>query len=304
MGTPKFATHTLNELIKNHNVLAVVTQPDKAKNRGKKIIFSEVKEVALNNNIEVLQPIKARDIDFIEKLKSYNADVFVVVAYGQLLPEAILNIPRCGCINVHASLLPKYRGAAPLQWCVINGETKTGVTIMFMDKGLDTGDMILKEEIEIDKEDTYGTIHDKLSIIGANALIKALQEIENATFEREKQDDNLSSYAHMIKKDTGKINFNKTSKAIINLIRGLNPNPGTYASYKDIVLKIWNANYYETDKVGQCGEILEVIDKEGFVVKTLDSSIIITELQGDSGKRMKAYEYLRGHKMEIGTILF
>lgn len=303
MGTPEFSTDTLNELIKNHNVLAVITQPDKAKNRGKKIIFSPVKEVALNNNIEVLQPLKVKDDDFIEKLKAYNADVFVVVAYGQILSETILNMPKYGCINVHASLLPKYRGSAPLQWCVINGETKTGVTIMFMDKGIDTGDMILKEEIEISKEDTYGTIHDKLSILGASALIKALRQIEDGTSIREKQDNSISSYVHIIKKETGKINFNKTSKEIINLIRGLNPNPGAYTSYKDIILKIWNADYYESSKSGQYGEILEIIDKKGVVIKTLDSSIIITELQGDSGKRMKTYEYLRGHKMEIGTIL-
>lgn len=303
MGTPDFAVPALEKLIKKHNVTAVVTQPDKPKGRGKKIIFSPVKELALKNNIEVFQPEKVKDENFIKQIEKLNPDIIVVAAYGQILNEKILNLPKYGCINIHGSLLPKYRGAAPIQWSIINGEEKTGVTIMYMEKGLDTGDMILKKEIPINKEDTYGSVHDKMSLVGAEAVIEAIEMIEKGNVNAQKQDDTLSSYAVMISKDIGHIDWNKNSNEIINLIRGLNPAPIAYTFYEDEVLKIWEAEQICCELEMKNGEIIDVMPKKGILVKTNDSAILIKEIQQKGGKKMSCPDYLRGHNIKKGTIL-
>lgn len=302
MGTPDFSVESLKRLKEKHNVVAVVSQPDKPKGRGKKLVNTPVKQFALDNGIErIYQPEKIKDEDFVKILKNLDADLFVVVAYGQLLSEQVLNIPKYGCINVHGSLLPKYRGAAPIQWAIINGEEKTGVTIQYMEKGMDSGDMILKEEIIIEKTETYKTLYDKMSIVGADALIKAIELIETGNVNAEKQNHDEATYAPMIYKEMGHINWNNSSKDIINLIRGINPIPMAYSIYKDEVFKISEAE----EVSGYSGNIGEIVDvqKDGFIVKTKDSAIIIKEMQAKGGKRMKTSDYLRGHSIEKGTIL-
>ena len=302
MGTPDFAVETLKKLIEKHNVIAVISQPDKPKGRGKKLVNTPVKQFALDNGIEkIYQPERIKDEDFVKELEKLNADLFVVVAYGQILSEQVLNIPKYGCINVHGSLLPKYRGAAPIQWSIINGEEKTGVTIMYMEKGMDTGDMILKEEIIIEPKETYKTLHDKMSIVGADALIKALELIESGSVNAEKQNDDEATYAPMITKEMGHIDWNNTSIDIINLIRGINPMPMAYTIYKDETFKISEAEEIEGYN-GNIGEIVDVI-KDGFIVKTKDTAIIIKEMQAKGGKRMKTSDYLRGHSIEKNIIL-
>ncbi|MFR4986709.1 MAG: methionyl-tRNA formyltransferase [Lachnospirales bacterium] len=302
MGTPDFSVESLKRLKEKHNVVAVVSQPDKPKGRGKKLVNTPVKQFALDNGIEkIYQPEKIKDEDFVKVLKDLNADLFVVVAYGQLLSEQVLNIPKYGCINVHGSLLPEYRGAAPIQWAIINGEEKTGVTIQYMEKGMDSGDMILKEEIIIEKTETYKTLYDKMSIVGADALIKAIELIETGNVNAEKQNHDEATYAPMIYKEMGHINWNNSSKDIINLIRGINPIPMAYSIYKDEVFKISEAE----EVLGYSGNIGEIVDlqKDGFIVKTKDSAIIIKEMQAKGGKRMKTSDYLRGHSIEKGIIL-
>ncbi len=304
MGTPDFAVYTLKMLIEKHNVIGVVTQPDKPKGRGKKMTPTPVKEVALEEGIPVFQPEKIRDEKFISKLEELNADIFVVVAYGQFLSEKILNMPKYRCINVHASLLPKYRGAAPIQWAVINGEKVTGVTIQYMEKGIDTGDMIIKKEIPIDDNETYGSLHDKMAPIGAAALIEALELIENGKANPQKQNDDLSSYAKKISKEFGKIDWNKNSDEILNLIRGLNPSPCAYSFLDGEVFKIWNAEKI-TDGVNEdkiSGTVINVFPKKGFAVKTGDTALLITEVQAKGGKKMSCPDYMRGHNIETGTI--
>jgi len=306
MGTPDFAVSALKKLIEKHEVLAVVTQPDKKQGRGNKIIYSPVKTLALEHGIEVLQPIGAKESDFIESLKKYNADIFIVVAYGQILKKELLDIPKFGCINIHGSLLPEYRGASPIQRAIIDGKDETGVTIMFLDEGVDTGDMILKESVKIEQSDNFETLRDKLAVVGADLLEKALVQIENGTAMPEKQDDSKSSHTKKIKKEACHINFNDTSKNIINLIRALNPQPGAYMFYNEKMIKVWEAAEYDSHDSGsndKAGTVIEVIPKKGFVIKTSDGALLITDLQNQSGKRMKADAYLRGNKIETGIII-
>ena len=295
MGTPEFAVPTLEKLIMHHEVVAVVTQPDKPKGRGKKILFPPVKEKALENNIPVLQPQKIRTAEFLEELKAFEADVFVVIAYGRILPESILNLPKYGCINVHGSLLPKYRGAAPIQWSVIDGESVTGVSIMYMDIGLDTGDVILQKEMKINDDATSANVHDEMSILGAEALIEALELIEQGNVQRVKQQDELSTYAKPLTKEMGNIDFNKSAKEILNLIRGLNPWPTAYTNYSGSIMKIWKAEFYDSSTKCQNGEIVDVLNDRGIVVQASDGCILITEIQMTNSKRMKVSDYLRGH---------
>lgn len=301
MGTPDFAVPSLEILSQNYDVLAVITQPDKPKGRGKKVAFSPVKEKALQLGIEVFQPARVRETEFIEKLKTYHADCIAVTAFGQILPEEILNMPKYGCINVHGSLLPKYRGAAPLQWSVINGEKQTGVTTMYMAKGMDTGDMLLKQSIDILPNDTYGSIHDKLSVIGAELLLKTIEGLQKGTLQRIPQNEQEASYAPMITKQTGHIDWSKKCDEIICLIHGLDPTPTAYTMYHDDMIKIWQAEKIEQPS-GKIGEVTAV-NKKGFVVTAADGSIVITEVQAKGKKRMSADTYLRGHSIEIGTIL-
>lgn len=303
MGTPEFAVKTLEMLIKKHEVLAVVTQPDKPKGRGKKMVFPPVKEMALEHGIDVLQPESAKDSAFAEELKKYGADIFVVAAYGQILPETILNMPKYGCVNVHGSLLPQYRGAAPMQRAVMDGCKVTGVTIMFMEKGLDCGDMLSKRQVEIEESDTYGTLGEKLAVCGADLLEETLEAIENGTAVRQKQDSSLATYAHMIDRSATHIDWNKTAFEISCFVRGLSPNMGAYTVLNGETLKIWKAEALSNKEyTGENGEICE-IDKKGFIVKCASGSLMVLSVQAKGGKVMDTDAYMRGHKVEKGTIL-
>ncbi len=302
MGTPDFAVPSLKALIEKHNVIGVVTQPDKPRGRGKKLMFSPVKEVALKAGIPVFQPENLKNDESIDEIENLGADIIVVVAYGQILPKRVLDMTRFGCINVHGSLLPKYRGAAPIQRAIIDGETVTGITIMYMAEGLDTGDMIIKREIVIDKDETYGSLHDKMAPIGAEALLEALVLIENGEAKPEKQDDSLSSYAKKIDKSLGEIDWNHNSKEILNIIRGLNPILGAYTLLNGEVFKIWSAEEYSAND-GEAGTIIEILNKKGFVVKTKDSAVLIKEVQSKGGKKMSCADYMRGHTIEKGMVL-
>lgn len=302
MGTPEFAVPTLDRLVKEHEVLAVVTQPDKPKGRGKKMVFPPVKEKALEYGIEVYQPPKVKTPEFVEVLKSYNPDVIVVVAFGQILSEEILNIPKYGCINVHGSILPKYRGAAPIQWSIINGEKYGGVTTMYMAKGLDSGDMILKAEEKITDSDTYGTLYDRLSGIGAELLIATLEQLENGSAVGVQQDEAEATLAPMITREMEHIDWNRPAKDIVNLIKGLNPQPTAHTVYGEEKLKIWFAETADGSYEGQPGEIVDVRKKD-FVVKAADGAVAVKEVQAQGGKRMTADAYMRGHSIEKGMLL-
>ena len=302
MGTPDFAVPTLEALIEKHEVLAVVTQPDKPKGRGKKMVFPVIKEKALEHNITVYQPQKVKTPEFVEILKEYQPDIMVVVAFGQILSEEILNIPKYGCINVHGSILPQYRGAAPIQWSIINGEEFGGVTTMYMAKGLDSGDMILKAQEKIKPEDTYGALYDRLSVIGADLLIKTLDLIENGEVKRIPQNDDEATFAPMIKPELEHINWNGKNTDIVNLIKGLNPQPVAYTMLNDEKLKIWFAETIDGDYNGEPGTIVDV-RKRDFVVMTAEGAVAVKEVQAQGGKRMSADAYMRGHAIEKGTIL-
>lgn len=303
MGTPEFAVYSLEALLKEHEVAAVVTQPDKPKGRGKKLQPTPVKELALQHGIEVLQPTKVREAEVIEKLRGYGADLIAVTAFGQLLPEEILNMPKYGCINVHGSLLPKYRGAAPMQRAIINGEKVTGITTMFMAKGMDTGDMLLKEEVEILPTDNFADLHDKMAKVGAELLLKTIAGLEAGTIERIPQEDAEATHAPMIHKETGHIDWSKPGQQIIDLMRGMYPGHGAYALLDEEPLKIfwaeWQAEGYPDAKFG---EIVEVTKKD-FAVRCGDGSLRIKEVQARGGKKMAADAYLRGHEMKEGILL-
>lgn len=299
MGTPDFALTVLKKLYEEkHEIIAVVTQTDKPKGRGHKIQFSPVKIFALEKNIPTLQPKTLKDNEFVNTLKSLNADIFIVAAYGKIIPENILYLTKYGSINVHASLLPKYRGAAPIHHAIINGETTTGITIMKMDKGMDTGDIILQKKCNISMDDTYETLYNKLSKLGADALTEVLNNID--TIEFKKQDDSLATYAPMITKDMGHIDWHKTSLEIANLIRALQP--GAYTLYNDKILKIHQVENYPTYENAECGKIIDM-NKNGFAIKTSDGALSILKLQKQGGKIMSAADYLKGHKLST-DILF
>lgn len=303
MGTPDFAVPSLKALVDNHQLTAVISQPDRPKGRGKHLVPTPVKEEALKHNIPVYQPEKIGDEEFMSELEKIEADIFVVAAYGQLLPEKILNMPKYGCINVHGSLLPRYRGAAPIQQAIVDGEKKSGVTIMYMAKGLDCGDMLLKKETEITPEDTYGSLYDRISLMGAQALIEAMDMMEKGTAIAEKQQDELSTYAKKITKEMGHIDWSKSTQDIINLIRGFNPMPGAYAFYGEECFKIWRAAASDQSYEGECGEIVDVNSKKGFTVKTGDGALLVCEMQAKGGKKMSSADYMRGHSVEKGKIL-
>ncbi len=302
MGTPEFAVPTLDALVKKHDVMAVVTQPDKPKGRGKKMLFSAVKEKALEYGIEVYQPAKVREADFVETLKNMAPDVIVVVAFGQILSEDILNIPKYGCINVHGSLLPEYRGAAPIQWSIIDGKEYGGVTTMYMAKGLDSGDMILKAKEKILESDTYGSLYDRLSVIGADLLIKTLDMMETGNIERIPQNDDEATLAPMITREMEHINWNGKNRDIVNLIKGLNPQPVAYTLLNGEKLKIWFAEAEEQNYNGVPGEIVDVRKKD-FVVMSGEGAVAVKEVQAQGGKKMTSDAYMRGHAIEKGTIL-
>lgn len=303
MGTPDFAVHSLKALCEHHEVLAVVCQPDRPKGRGKKMVFPPVKEFAVAQGLPVYQPERAREPEFVAFLESLQPDVIAVTAYGQLLPESILQIPKFGCINVHGSLLPKYRGAAPMQWAVINGDPVTGITTMFMAKGMDTGDMLLKAEVPIAPEDTFGMVHDNMAEIGAQLLIETLVALENGTAVRIPQNHDEATHAPMLTKETGHIDWSKSATEIFNLMRGLDPIMGAYAIIEEDVLKMFKAHKIEGDFTDvPFGQVVEVT-KKGFAVRCGDGALFIDEVQARGGKRMASDAYLRGHEIKEGVLL-
>ena len=297
MGTPDFSVNALENIVKaGHDVVGVITQPDKPKGRGGKMQYTPVKEKALELGLDVYQPQRVKETEFIEKLKEMNPDAIVVIAFGQILPKAILDMPKYGCINVHASLLPKYRGAAPIQWSVIDGEKETGVTTMYMNEGLDTGDIIDKVVVPIDKKETGGSLFDKLAIEGGKLILKTLIELENVTEVRTPQDVSKSNYAGMINKHLWKIDFNKSANEIERLIRGLNPWPSAYTKMDGKTLKIWDADVDDSENDSAPGTITEV-GKDFIRVATGKGSLKILELQLEGKKRMKTRDFLNGAKI-------
>lgn len=301
MGTPDFSVPTLQSLIDSkHQVIAVVTQPDKPKGRGNEMSFPPVKEKALQYEIPIFQPVKVREEPFINTLKELNPDAIVVIAFGQIIPKSILDLPKYGCINIHASLLPKLRGAAPIQWAIINGEEETGITTMFMAEGLDTGDMLLKTVVPIEKEETGGSLHDKLSVIGGDLILETLEQLENGTAIRIKQDDKLSNYVGTLNKSLGNIDFSKPAKEIERLIRGLNPWPSAYTFLNGKMLKIWKASVIEKEYTSQTGVVVEVT-KDEVIVKTGEGALAFKELQLEGKKRMTTDAFLRGYTIVEGT---
>ena len=322
MGTPDFALASLEALYNaGHNILAVVSQPDKQSGRGMKLTATPTKEFAVSHNIPVFQPEKIKtNIEFIENLKNLNADVFIVVAYGKILPETILQIPKYGCINVHGSLLPKYRGAAPIQWSIIKGEKTTGITTMYMDKGMDTGDMLLKSEVPILEEDNYGTLYEKLKIEGSKLIVKTLEELQNNNLTPQKQEDDFT-IAPMIFKEDCEIDFSKSAEEINNLVRGVNPIPGAFAKIEDNIYKIWKTKViskeefkntfidsqneilkkYLSNEV-QVGTVLISNSKQGLYISCAQDVISVLEIQGPNAKRMSINDYLRGKEIKVGSI--
>ncbi len=304
MGTPDFSVPVLESLVEaGHNIVAVVTQPDKPKGRGNVMQMPPVKERALELGIDnIYQPERVKEnAEFYMAMKALNPDAAVVVAFGQILPKEILDIPRYGCINVHASILPMYRGAAPIQWVIINGETETGVTTMYMDEGLDTGDILLKETVTIAEDETGGSLFDRLSRLGGPLALKTLEGLENGTITRVKQAGD-TCYSPILKKSTGKIDWNQSAVSIERLIRGLNPWPSAYSSLNDKTLKIWQAEVIDTEFDGSIGEVVEVTN-DSIVIKTGEGALAIKELQLEGKKRMETDAFLRGYHVECGMKL-
>ncbi|MBO5239518.1 MAG: methionyl-tRNA formyltransferase [Lachnospiraceae bacterium] len=311
MGTPDFAVQVLDAIIKDgHEVVGVYTQPDKPKGRGKSMQFTPVKEKAIEYNIPVYQPIKVREPEVVEEMKRLKPDVIVVVAFGQILPETILSIPPLGCINVHASLLPKYRGAAPIQRVIIDGEKESGVTTMYMAKGLDTGDMIEKTVVPIDTKETGGTYHDKLAAAGAKLCLSTLEKLEKGTAPRIPQDDSQSCYAHMLNKAMGELDFQKSAEELERLIRGLNPWPSAYTYLQGKTLKVFEADVVaepngtitENHTKADAGTIVAV-DKKSFTVQCGSGALCIRSLQLEGKKRMETAAFLLGYSVTTGMKL-
>ena len=321
MGTPDFAAKSLESIYnKGHNIIAVITNPDRPKGRGMKMIPTPVKEFAQEKNIPVYQPEKIKEnTEILGLLKSLNPDVICVVAYGKILPKEILEVPKFGCINVHASLLPKYRGAAPIQWAILNGDKTTGVTTMFMDVGMDTGDIILKKETSIGENETTGELWDRLAILGGKLLLETLEKIENGTYTRTKQ-DNEFTLAPMLNKEMAKINWEqKTAAEIKNLVRGLNPIMGAYTTLEGKKVKFWRVDIIKFEEFFskypefleysyritnlQPGTIIYINEKDGMLVKAKDDIINVLEIQAENSKRMPIADYLRGNQVNVGEIL-
>ncbi len=303
MGTPDFALASLDKLIDGgYEIAAVVTQPDRPKGRGKKLTPPPVKERALGAGLRVLQPERVKDSGFIEALKELSPDIIIVVAYGQILPEEIINLPAMGCINVHASLLPKYRGAAPINWCIINGESRTGVTTMYMDKGMDTGDILLQRETEIGEDETAGELHDRLAVLGADLLLETLEGIQRKEVERKVQDHSAATYAPQLVRENGRVDWNLDAKSIYNIIRGTNPWPGCYTVYKGERMKLWEAKVLERKSSGIAGKVLEA-GHGGMLVQAGSGTLLVTMIQMPSSRVMTVDEYLRGNSLETGYIL-
>ena len=303
MGTPDFAVGTLEAIIEaGHEVLLVVTQPDKPKGRSGALQYTPVKECALAHGIEVFQPVKIRLEENVEFLRKYEADIFVVAAFGQILPKSILDMPKYGCINVHASLLPKYRGAAPIQWAVINGDSVTGVTIQQMDIGVDTGDIILTKELAVSEDETGGGLFDKLAVVGAEACLEALEQIANGTATRTPQNHEEATHVSMISKEFGNIDWEKSAAEIERLIRGLNPWPSAYTKLDGKTFKIWKAKVVSEENEYATGCIIHV-GKGEMEVQTGKGALSLLEVQLEGKKRMEIDAFLRGYHVDEGTFL-
>lgn len=310
MGTPDFAVGALEAIVhEGHQVTAVVTQPDKPKGRGKEVQMTPVKRCALKHDIPIFQPVKIGTPEAVEELGKFEADIFVVAAFGQILSEEILGMPRLGCINIHASLLPKYRGAAPIQWAILNGEKETGITIMQMDKGLDTGDMLLKCVVPIEEKETGESLHDKLCEAGARLIVDALPKIEKGELKPEKQCEEEASYVTMLKKSLGHIDWTRSAEVIERLVRGLNSWPSAYTYYQNKTLKIWESEPAECDTVGdstagnrKAGSIVRVT-RDAFYVQTGEGLLKVTQIQLEGKKRMQVKDFLLGYPLKEGTVL-
>lgn len=301
MGTPDFAVPCLDKLHQNYNVTAVITQPDRPKGRGQHLAKSPVKVYAEEHNLPVYQPEKIKTAEFTEKLRQMQPDLIIVVAFGQILSQEILDIPKFGCINVHASLLPRWRGAAPIHWSIIGGDTETGVTTMYMDAGLDTGDMILKAKTVITPEMTTAQLHDALMMQGADLLIETIQSIENGTVSREKQDDSLSCYAKMLNNDNCRIDWKKSAQEVHNLVRGLNSWPIAYTTLNGKKFKIWQTKIIDTDTTGKTpGQIID-LTKKGIIVATGNGAIELLQIQPPNKAKMPASSYINGHRQELSS---
>lgn len=316
MGTPDFAVSALEAIIEaGHRVTAVVTQPDKPKGRGKEIQMTPVKECAVAHGIPVFQPVRVKDAEAVETLRKYNADIFVVAAFGQILSEEILNMPQYGCVNIHASLLPKYRGSAPIQWAVINGETVSGVTIMQMDKGIDTGDMLMKSEVAIDPGETGDSLHDKLAQAGARLIVEALPKIESGDITPVKQNDADSCYAKMLQKSMGRIEWHQSAESLDRLIRGLISWPGASTVYRGKTLKIWEEQVVPPEELqgkdGATGTGIKdaepgmviCVEKDAFYVQTGEGILKISAVQPEGKKRMSVKDFLLGYQVKEGEML-
>lgn len=308
MGTPDIAVQPLLALAKEHEVVLAVSQPDKPKGRGGKMQPTPVKEAAMELGIPVYQPKRIRDEACIEELRTYQADVMVIIAFGQIIPKEILEMTPYGCINIHASLLPKYRGAAPIQWAVIRGEAVSGVTTMQMDEGLDTGDMLLKEEIVLDEKETGGSLYDKIAEAGAALGLKTLRGLEEGTITPEKQpEESPTPYARMLDKALGNIDWKESAVSIERLIRGLNPWPSAYTDWDGKVMKIWQAEVLSEEGADLAADrvpgMVVRVEKDSFSVQTGDGLLKVTELQIPGKKRMEAGAFLRGYSIKTGEIL-
>ena len=304
MGTPEFAIPSLETVYKNTDLKLIFTKEDKRNARGNKIIFSPVKQFGIDNNIEIIQPKKLKEAEITEKIREINPDLIVVVAYGKIIPKEIIDIPKYGIINVHSSLLPKYRGASPIHSAILNGDKETGVSIMYIEEELDAGDVILKEYCEITEDDTLGTLHDKLKELGAMGLEKTLKLIEGGNVKAEKQDDTKATFVKPISKEQAKIDWTDTKENVYNKIRGLNPFPGAYTfNEKNENIKVYKGE--KTDKLydGEFGEIVEIINKKGPVVKVRNGGIILTEVKFEGKKIQKGTDVINGRKLLQGEKL-
>jgi methionyl-tRNA formyltransferase len=303
MGTPRFALPSLQILIdRSEHIAAVVTQPDRPAGRGQHIVSPPVKELSLKHHLPVLQPVKVRDAQFIAHIKELSPDLIVVVAFGQILPRALLDIPACGCVNVHASLLPFYRGAAPINWALINGETETGVTIMLLDEGMDTGDMLLQEKLPIMPTDTVATLHDKLAQNGARLLGKALDKLGSSGWTRVPQDHAKATYAPLLKKDDGMIHWQKSAREIHSQIRGMNPWPGCFTYFNGKLLKVFTAEICDQEAKVMPGSIVE-ISETNIAVAAGTGTLVLKEIQLEGKKRMPVEEFIKGKTIKAGDVL-
>ena len=301
MGTPDFAAASLEALIASrHEIQAVVTQPDKPKGRKGELTPPPVKVIAKREGIKVYQPLKVRDEEFVKTLRAYNPDVMVVVAFGQIIPLSILQMPKYGCVNIHGSLLPKYRGAAPIQWAVLDGEKETGITTILMDEGIDTGDILLKKTIKIDADETSGSLFDKLMALGAKTILETLDELEKGNLTPTKQGESPTAYAKMLTKAMGLIDFTKPAKELDCFVRGMDPWPSAYTLLAGKTLKLWKVRAVE--RGGKAGSVIG-IDKESFTIACGEGAIEVLEVQLEGKKRMSAGDFLKGSTLNIGQEL-